>query len=85
MTNVRGFNLWLTREQWGFVIDGLIEHAATLRKRKGINSESTADDTLTQVEDTIRAIGDVADAFTDTRTANQHTPLYRHREDHPLE
>ncbi len=57
---LRGFSEWLTREQWGFVLDGLIEHAATLRKRKGINQESTADETVQQVEDTLRLIGDHA-------------------------
>jgi hypothetical protein len=56
--NLRGFELFLTREQWGYVLDGLIEHVATLRKRKGINSESTADATVCEVEALIGTIGD---------------------------
>jgi hypothetical protein len=61
--NLRGFELFLTREQWGYVLDGLIEHVATLRKRKGINSESTADATVCEVETLIGTIGDKAEAL----------------------
>jgi hypothetical protein len=61
MKNARGFHLYYTREQWGYILDGLIEHAATLRKRKGINPESTADVTATEVEQIIREIGNAAD------------------------
>lgn len=39
----RGGPLWLDREQWGIVVDALIEHSASATARKSANSESNSD------------------------------------------
>lgn len=41
--DARGGAIWLDREQWGVVIDALIEHHKHSTSRKAINPESTSD------------------------------------------
>jgi len=43
----------LDREQWGIVIDALIEHAASAAARKHVNPESTSDVRVTMCNDLI--------------------------------
>lgn len=35
--------MWMSHETWGLVVDALIEHEASSRRRKDSNSESTSD------------------------------------------
>ena len=40
--DMRGGALWLDREQWGVIVDALIEHRGSADARKKVNSESTS-------------------------------------------
>jgi hypothetical protein len=42
--HMRGFSLWLCREDWGFVTDGLMLEREKSLRRKSDNSESTSDE-----------------------------------------
>lgn len=53
----RGGALWLDREQWGIVMDALIEHRDSATKRKGANEASNSDARAETCLDVIGMIG----------------------------
>lgn len=58
--DARGFSLYLTREEWGVITDGLIlEHDRTSERMKA-NSESTGSDRLAACDALLCRIGEVA-------------------------
>jgi hypothetical protein len=60
--DARGFSMYLTREQWGAITDGLIlEHDRTSERMKA-NSESTGSDRLDMCDDLLCRIGKAAHA-----------------------
>lgn len=62
LADTRGATVWFSREDWGVVIDALIEHTASAQRRKAGNSESTSD---VRVEACGRMIGALTSALAD--------------------
>jgi hypothetical protein len=50
MASDRGASIWLSREEWGNVIDGLVTEVERATRRKAVNSESTSDDRVKDIE-----------------------------------
>lgn len=63
-----GFSVWLDREQWGLVGDGLMAQRELLLERKRINSESTADLSADAVADVLHLLS-AADPITGSAAA----------------
>lgn len=57
-----GATVQLGREEWGVVIDALIEHQASASGRKSVNSESTSDVRSGICSGLIGMLGDVLSA-----------------------
>ena len=55
-----GYSIWLDREDWGHVLDGLILARDAAEKRAARNSESTSDDRARALGVLIRRIGERA-------------------------
>jgi hypothetical protein len=60
MTDLVGFAVWLDREDWGHVMDGLILSSAEALQRKAANLESTSDVRAQAIADLIRRLGEAA-------------------------
>lgn len=56
----QGGAIWLSREEWGVVIDALIEHQESALTHKAGNSESTSDERAAICADLIGRIGAAA-------------------------
>lgn len=52
-----GGSMWLDREDWGIVLDALIEHRASAEHRKAVNTESTSDVRVDTCVRLIRTMG----------------------------
>lgn len=58
--DIRGGRVWLSREQWGDVIDGLVMLRAGADARKAANPESTSDVRSAEIAAILAALGEAA-------------------------
>ena len=56
----KGFSLWLSREEWGAVMDGLILEQSRSAQRKSVNLESTSEVRAAMCDALIIRIGNKA-------------------------
>lgn len=54
--DIRGAWLYLSRESWGLVVDGLIAQISALESRKRVNPESTADISIAEARKVLCAL-----------------------------
>lgn len=70
----RGGSFYLTREQWGYVCDGLIAQRETLLKRKRLNPESNADESAQEITEVLVILKPLSEAAP-TAAGSEEPPL----------
>jgi len=71
VTNLRGFSVWLCREDWGHVIDGLILERERSLQRKSANPESNSNYIAGRCAEIIKALNQAATIKTDAVQPSQ--------------
>lgn len=54
--DMRGGSMYFDREEWGVIVDALIQHREHAKERKTVNSESTSNVRAEMCADLIRRI-----------------------------
>ena len=89
--DAEGGTVRLGREEWGTVVDGLVELRASAARRKAANSESTSDLRVELIDHLIRRLSsdasaapDVAPATTETKTRTAYRAVGKNSAGRPI-